>query len=126
MEEGQRLSNISLALHKVCLWTFKYLPIISCLGMLVHCALLSVGVHILFIGTIFGTSVQGALTMTAASYAFKFCRLHRLMIWYNVAVTACINYQAAFGFGDLLDMHHYAMTIIGVLLFVALYIRRGI
>lgn len=114
--------------HKVCLYTFKYLPIFGDFIYVLFLALLIIGIRVNFSGFLVGTSLMGAIILIAASYAFEFCYLHRLFIMHGFAVTFCINYQAAIanGFGHYLTPLRWTLLISGILLFIHLAIKRGL
>lgn len=113
------------ALYKICLCAFKYMPILGAFILMLHCILLWCGVHVKFVGMAVGTSLWNMIVLGCASYAFRFCSLHRHFIVYGFLVTLCINYQAAVGFGEWRNDMHGVMSTAGILLFVTLIIKKG-
>lgn len=124
-----RRERIMLALLGRCrIWKASRLavgvvPVVGALVMLIHCTLLSFGVRCYLSEWVFDCSVFGYVAWVIVSFAYGFCWLHRAFCTYGVAVSFCIDFQRAVGFGHYLPAMHVAMVAAGVALF-AFFIRH--
>lgn len=104
------------------IWFTKYIPVVSAFVMLAHVGLLCIGVR--------GAWAENALIMLFASIlyvndrAFGFCLIHRLLGCYGVLVWWCMQFQKLVGFGKFLDIAHYIVALLGVVLFIILIAHR--
>ena len=71
----------------------------------------------------FSLPIIPAITAMIWSKTFGFCIMHRLFIAYICAISYCIKFEQAIGFGSLLLFSRWFMFIIGVILFIWLLIR---
>lgn len=93
------------------------IPPIGALVMLVHCALLSIGLNIKMTEWIFDCSLFGFVAWIAVSLAYGFCWVHRAFITYGTMISFCIDFQRTVGFGFLREPMHIIMVALGVVLF---------
>lgn len=71
----------------------------------------------------FSLPIIPAVTAMIWSKTFGFCSIHRHFIAYICAITYCIKYEQAIGFGSLLLFSRWFMFVIGALLFIWLGVR---
>ena len=103
--------------------SLRHIPILVAFMMMVHIILLLCGIS---------TSVAEIFEVCAGFYmtykfsvAFRFCALHRHMIYYSYLVTVCIWLQRSFHlFGHYLTLARIVMLASGIILFVHLIVSR--
>lgn len=71
--------------HKLTLLCVKYLPVIVALNEFLASVLFLIGISAIPLGHLFGISLVGLIPMYIMSYAFKFCKYHRMILNYIVA-----------------------------------------
>lgn len=110
------------ALGKSLLWKSSrvligVIPPTGAFVMLIHCALLSLGIKARLTEWIFDCSLFGFVAWIAVSLAYGFCWVHRAFITYGVMISFCIDFQRTIGFGFLREPLHLAMVALGIALF---------
>lgn len=93
------------------------IPPIGAFVMLLHCAILSMGINIKLTEWIFDCSLFGFVAWIAVSLAYGFCWVHRAFITYGVMISFCIDFQRTIGFGFLREPLHLTMVALGIILF---------
>lgn len=109
--------------YKVSVLFLKYAPVIGAFIMFLHVFLLITNSAMLLADWTFSLPIIPAVTAMIWSKAFGFCIMHRLFIAYICAISYCIKFEQAIGFGSLLLFSRWFMFIIGVILFIWLCIR---
>ena len=100
--------------NKPLVYGIKYIPLACTFLMVIHIALLLLGYYEPITA---GLAVFLVLVLLILlSYRFGFCRLHKAMIWYMVAMTACICIQKYDGFGTVLSVVRLIMFGVGCFL----------
>lgn len=84
-QRGTEESKMNKLSHKLTLVCVKYIPPIVALVDLLSIVLLFIGIDTFLLDYIFGTSVMTLIPMYIMSYAFKFCKYHRMILHYMVA-----------------------------------------
>lgn len=107
--------KINITDYKLFLLSVKYLPILSALVLLIHAALVVFFHYDSIFENSFGISLVPACVVYLAQKAFKFCYIHKLLLWYCVFTDFCISLQNI----SLL----YSTLIIGVVLFIIFIIH---
>lgn len=79
---GPRMSRLS---HKLALICVKYIPPIAALVDLISIILVFMDMGSFMLDYVFGTSVISLVPMYIMSYAFKFCKYHRMILNYILA-----------------------------------------
>ena len=109
---------------KVCVLFIKYIPIISAMILMLYVSSLIHGRHTENKSMIIENTVTMSIVPTVGTLIISknlgFCKLHRCFIVYTYAVTTCIVYEGAIGFGVWLTPMRYLMLTIGILLFICL------
>lgn len=96
--------------YKLLLISIKYIPILSAIVLYVHIVLaLLCGYESVFKFT-FGITLVPAVVVYLAQRTFKFCIIHKLLLWYCVVSDFCLTLHNI----TLL----YSLLIIGTLLFI--------
>ena len=117
--------HIPAHLYVVCIALFKWLPIFSGVALMIDCLLLLMTMRPYFMALVFGTSVTDMIALMAASYTFRFCRLHREFILYAFIISFCVDYQVVYGFGEYLLHARVCTFIYGLSLLIRLILRKG-
>lgn len=102
----------------------KYWPLLDFVVLWTHVVLLLHGYNTPVADMGFSLSLVQMVAWLAASYAFGYCSLHRAYIIYNALVSACINYQQHFDFGEYLTPARWVVVFIGMVLIVHFIIFR--
>lgn len=119
----ERHERVFLAiLGKSLLWkssrvVIGIIPPIGAFVMLVHCAILSMGINIKLTEWIFDCSLFGFVAWIVVSLAYGFCWVHRAFITYGVMISFCIDFQRTIGFGFMRQPLHLMMVALGIILF---------
>lgn len=71
--------------HKLTLICVKYVPILVALTELLGTVLTFLNISTVFLGYLLGSSVITLIPMYITSYAFRFCKYHRMILNYIVA-----------------------------------------
>lgn len=79
---GPRMSRLS---HKLALICVKYIPPIAALVDLISIISVFMDMSSFMLDYVFGTSVLSLVPMYIMSYAFKFCKYHRMILNYILA-----------------------------------------
>lgn len=108
--------------YKLCTWFLKWLPIAAMLLLVIHVALLILGVTEGWSEYVCQVGLFSVLLLIAASLALKFCIVHRLCIVYNYVVSCCINYEQQYGFGEWRSLARLLVLVVGIVL-VILFVR---
>lgn len=107
--------NINVTDYKIFLLCVKYLPIASALILLIHTVLVVFAHYDSLFKSTFGISIIPAIIVYSAQKAFKFCYIHKLLLWYCVLADFCISLHNI----NLL----YSIIVIGVILFIVFIIH---
>lgn len=111
---------------RVCILFVKYMPIISALAMLLYVAALvtnkATKANKVFVEKTFVLPTVPTVGTIMMSKSLGFCKLHRCFIGYTYCVTNCMARQANIGFGEMLVPMRFIMLIIGIALFVWLFV----
>ena len=102
----------------------RYTPVLSFFDMWIHVGLLLLGYNVVAADLIFSLPLLYGLAFYCGCVAYGYCKLHRALTLYTIAVSFCINYQQSLGFGMLLMPLRWLMFIIGCGLFVWLCKNR--
>lgn len=97
----------------------KYLPFIATIGMTIYTTLAIFDIRYEVLANVFGFSVGGCILFYLASVAFRFCNVHRMLIFYPSAVFACISYRHFLGDSSHLDVIRYIVAVSGIILIFA-------
>lgn len=122
--------EVLAVLGKSLLWKSSRLvigiiPPVGAMVMLLHCALLSVGIKAKLTEWIFDCSLFGFVAWIAVSLAYGFCWVHRAFITYGVMISFCIDFQRTVGFGYMRQPLHLAMVALGVFLFFVFFKKKA-
>ena len=109
--------------YKVSVLFLKYAPVIGAFIMFLHVFLLITNKNKLIADWTFSLPIIPAITAMIWSKTFGFCIMHRLFIVYICAISYCIKFEQAIGFGSLLLFSRWFMFIIGAILFIWLFVR---
>lgn len=107
--------NINATDYKIFLLSVKYLPILSALVLLAHAILVVCFNYDSIFRSTFGVSLIPAIIVYLAQKAFKFCYIHKILLWYCVFADFCISLHNL----SLL----YSTIVIGVILFIVFIIH---
>lgn len=110
-------------IYKVSIIFLKYAPVISALIMMLHTALLISHKALIVADWSVSLPILPTLVAIIWSKTFGFCRLHRHFILYSCLVSYCIKIQDTFGFGNYLNIARIIVLIIGILLFICMFIK---
>lgn len=124
MKPGELFARIKGCMNgnRLVVLGIKYIPVICTILLTLHVAMLLMGVYEPFTA---GVSVFLILVLLVLlSFRFGFCKLHKAMIIYMVAMTVCVCIQKCDGFGRLLTLFRMIMFGIGCVL-VALSFLKG-
>lgn len=94
--------------YKIFLICIKYIPIIMAAVVLVHTALIITVQYESVFAKTFGISILPALIVYSAQKAFRFCLIHKLLLWYCVFADFCLSLHNR----TLL----YSVLVIGIIL----------
>lgn len=107
--------------RKLMFTLLKYLPFIATVGMTLYTTLAILGIRYELLANIFGFSIGGCILFTLASIAFKFCNVHRMLIFYPSLVFGFISYRHILGDSLHLDTIRYIVAFSGIMIiFVAI------
>ena len=109
--------------YKVSVLFLKYAPVIGAFIMFLHVFLLITNKNKLIADWTFSLPIIPAITAMIWSKTFGFCIMHRLFIVYICAISYCIKFEQAIGFGSLLLFSRWFLFIIGAILFIWLLVR---
>ena len=109
--------------YKVSVLFLKYAPVIGAFIMFLHVFFLITNNYIFIADWTFSLPIIPAITAMIWSKTFGFCIVHRLFIAYICAISYCIKFEQAIGFGSLLLLLRWLMFIIGAILFIWLLVR---
>lgn len=109
--------------YKLSVLFLKYAPVIGALIMFLHVFLLITNSAMLIADWTFSLPIIPTIVAIIWSKTFGFCSIHRHFIGYICAVTYCIKFQSAVGFGVYLLLSRWIMFIIGLILFIWFAIR---
>ena len=109
--------------YKVSVLFLKYAPVIGAFIMFLHVFLLITNNYMLIADWTFSLPIIPTITAMIWSKTFGFCIMHRLFIAYICAVSYCIKFEQAIGFGSLLLFSRWFMFIIGAILFIWLFVK---
>ena len=84
-------------LKKLYLITLKYLPLIQTIVLLLYILLPDIGVCKYLVELIFGCSIISGIRIATASKVLGFCKLHRIIIYYNCYSYIVIKLKQIFG-----------------------------
>lgn len=110
---------------KLSVLLLKYLPFIGALIMLCHVFSLVTNNYdkdIVVADWTFSLPAAPAATALVLSKQLGFCNIHRHFIIYTSAVSYCIKFQDDIGFGLMLTSMRWIALIIGIILFIWLFI----
>lgn len=113
-----------LPIHSLCVFALKYIPVLICLMQCIHCATLLMGYQLNIAELIGSQSLFTFVMFMISSYAFRFCRLHRLLIIYNYAVSLCVDFHRLFSFGYCLTPMRIIMLLAGIILIIQVAHRK--
>lgn len=109
---------------KACVVFIKYIPVISAMILTLYVSSLIYSKNTTAKSAVIENTVTMSTVPTVGTLIISknlgFCKLHRCFVVYSYAVTTCIVYEGAIGFGALLTPMRYIMLIIGILLFICL------
>lgn len=112
---------------KSCILFVKYMPIVSALAMLIYVTALITNKATkngkVFVEKTFVLPTMPTIGMMILSKNLGFCKLHRCFIGYTYGVTNCMARQANLGFGGMLVPMRFIMLVIGLALFVWLFVH---
>ena len=111
-------------MKKLTLLAFKYVPVIAAFIMCVHCLLLLLGMNFLAAPMLFSVSIVPAFIFILLSITLKYCKIHQQFVGYICAVSFCSFWKTHFGFGILLTPIRILVLLIGMYLFIKLYLHR--
>ena len=106
--------------QKLALWSLKYTPFVTAVIMFIHVVLLLHGIRYSVEG-VCGLSLLPLIPTYFLSKGLGFCRIHRELIFYTAGVNTCIWIQNFVGFGSILDIAHWIVFAIGILLFIRFF-----
>ena len=109
--------------YKVSVLFLKYAPVIGAFIMFLHVFFLITNNYMLIADWTFSLPIIPTITAMVWSKTFGFCIMHRLFIAYICAISYCIKFEQAIGFGSLLLFSRWFMFIIGAILFIWLFVR---
>lgn len=75
---------------KTFLLTLKFIPVVSTICCMLSSLLLCLGYKGPMLNEFAGMSVLAVICLYVASLAFRFCKYHRLMLWY-LLFNACLT-----------------------------------
>lgn len=111
---------------RACVLFVKYMPIVSALAVLLYVSALvankATKANKIFVEKTFVLPTVPTVGTIIISKSLGFCKLHRYFIGYTYGVTNCMARQANTGFGEMLVPMRIVMLIIGVALFVWLFV----
>lgn len=111
------------ALHKLLLLTLKVIPMLLALVCLLNTTLSYFGIDLVILSYIGGVSVLPLVFLYLSSYAFRFCKYHRMFLHY-VTLNWVINIYDYYIGIPLSDRNMLALYLIitCTFLFVILYL----
>ena len=107
--------NVNKTLYKLELLTIKIIPFVIALAYLTNTILSYFEVKVELISMICGMSVLPFLFLLISSFAFKFCRYHRMMIYY-IGVSELLSW---------IDYNH-TIPITDNVYFIVMFVLFGI
>lgn len=110
-------------LYKLELISVKYTPILMVLVSVLNVILAYFDIFIYALNVIAGNSVLSTIPMYISSYAYKFCKYHRMFINYLVVSNIILLYDDAIPIpvSDLEFITAY-MAVFGIFMFITLYL----
>lgn len=117
--EERKMEKLS---HKLTLICVKYLPVIVAIFELLASVLFFLGVDVSILGYLLGVSVVGLIPMYIMSYAFKFCKYHRMILNYIVSnkLLYLIDYIFIIPFGNI-GIVGVSFILAGIFLALTIY-----
>lgn len=107
------MNNIPKKLYLISL---KYIPLVQTTVLILYMLLLSLWDYRYLIELIFGCSIVSGLRLISASKVLGFCKLHRIIIWYNCISYILIKVHQIIGNIKILDLIKPLHILIGVFL----------
>ena len=118
--------ELSKVLYKLFITGIKYIPVIITILYILNTALAFIGIDIPFISIIGGMSILTWLFLYIASFVFKYCKYHRLMLYYIALndITNLIDYYINIPISTFnLMMFHSILLGIFILLILIRYVK---
>lgn len=119
MEERLR----SKRLYKIELFTLKIIPMLMALVCLLNSIFSYIGIDLVILSYLGGTSIFTLIFLYLSSYVFKFCSYHRMFLHY-VLITWIINITDYYIGIPIDDLEYLCLQLIvaGISLFIILYL----
>lgn len=119
MEERLR----SKRLYKIELFTLKVIPMLMALVCLLNSIFSYIGIDLVILSYLGGTSIFTLIFLYLSSYVFKFCSYHRMFLHY-VLITWIINIIDYYIGIPIDDLEYLCLQLIvaGISLFIILYL----
>lgn len=109
------------SLHKILLFTVKFIPIVMAVSYMADDVLMYFGIDTVLINYFSGISVTSLVFLYLTSYALKFCPYHRVPLHYIVVCNTISIYDYYIGI-TISDVDFLAMQLAVFMLFTLLYI----
>ena len=113
--------RLNHTLGRYCLLTFKYLPYVSALLIMLHVVLGLIGYSVC-ISELLIITIATVMILLWAQF-LKFCLLHKLFIIYSLSAIWVIYFHRFFGLGTLLEILRIGYLYFGTILFTSLCIK---
>ena len=112
-------------MYKLELLSVKYIPILIAAIVLINAILSYFDIYIDGLNILAGTSFLTLIPMYISSYAFKFCKYHRMFINYILTHKLIANYDMYVGIpvSDLTLLWIY-MILAGIFAFIIIYLHQ--
>lgn len=108
-------------LYKIFLMVVKYLPLTQSLIQMILTTLNYFGIHALWLTYFGGSSLLFIILLFVISYAFKYCDLFRIPLYYNLSILT-LGYLRIFNIISLDTLWTYRVIVIISGIFIVLYI----
>lgn len=124
MDVAEKSRNVNKHIYKVQLLLLRVVPYILFIGNVSSITLSYFGIEREFLSMLFGVSVTPWVFILVSSYAFRYCKYHRLMIWYCLVTetVSWIDYYLDIPISD--NVYFIVLFVItGLFLFCITYCR---
>ena len=120
----EKSKNVNKALYKLELLSIKTIPFIIAFAYITNTILSYFDIKVELISMFCGISVLPFFFLLISSFAFKFCRYHRMMIYY-IGVDETLSWIDMYHKIPISDNMYFVVsfTIFGVFLLLALYFK---